>query len=242
LLYVFGAATALLLLSLAAVAAARHRPVIKRRFRSLHGAAACLALLGAAAHWWPFALLLCPAVAVAATGAAVDAQRPRNAPHSATQGSFLDGQQERITEAPHSAAVRAGAAGLAAALAASVAGLACVWALRARVMGRERADTYTAFAFPPLAVAASAVAARTAASAVVGRWWPDGGGSGASVRRARRCSSARTPRGCARLAPTPQQYPRERTSMWALEPLTPDTAVRAVLRDITERVCGGVVP
>jgi len=183
LLYVFGAATALLLLSLAAVAAAHRRPVIKRRFRSLHGAAACLALLAAAAHWWPFALLLCPAVAVAATGAAVDAQRPRNAPHSATQGAFLDGQQERITEAPHSAAVRASAAGLAAALAASVAGLACVWALRARVMGRERADTYTAFAFPPLAVAASAVAARTAASAVVGRWWPDGGGSGECAPR-----------------------------------------------------------
>ena len=71
------------------------------------------------------------------------------------------------------------------------------------------------------------------------RSWAGGGLMGvevASVRRARRCSSARTRRGCARLAPTPQQYPRERTSMWALEPLTPDTAVRAVLRDITERV------
>ena len=70
------------------------------------------------------------------------------------------------------------------------------------------------------------------------RSWAGGGLTGvevASVRRARR-SSARTPRGCARLAPTPLQYPRERTSMWALEPLTPDTAVRAVLRDITERV------
>ena len=30
---------------------------------------ATLALLSAAAHWWPFALLLCPAVAVGATGA-----------------------------------------------------------------------------------------------------------------------------------------------------------------------------
>ena len=46
-----GTSLARLLLSLAAVAAARRRPVIKRRFRSLHGAAACLALLAAAAHW-----------------------------------------------------------------------------------------------------------------------------------------------------------------------------------------------
>ena len=45
-----------------------------------------------------------------------------------------------------------------------------MWVVRERIMGRAGADTYTAFAFPPLAVGASALAARAAAALVLGAW------------------------------------------------------------------------
>ena len=73
-LYCFGALTLALLLALATLAALRQHRGIAPRFRAVHRATASVALLSAAAHWWPFALLLCPAVAVGATGAAVAAR------------------------------------------------------------------------------------------------------------------------------------------------------------------------
>lgn len=156
LLFIFGACAIVLLLCLAAVAIFRHHRIIAPHFRALHRTAAALALLSAAAHWWPFALLLCPAMAVAATSAAIAAKRRWC--------------ESRVLEVANE--VRASAAALAAALVASVAGLASVWDVRERVhvMGRAGADTYTAFAFPPLAVVGSALAARAAAALVLGAW------------------------------------------------------------------------
>ena len=50
------------------------------------------------------------------------------------------------------------------------AGLSAIWVVRERVMGRAGADTYSAFAFPPLAVVLSGLVARAAAGLVLARW------------------------------------------------------------------------
>ena len=89
LLYCFGALTLALLLALATLAAFRRHRGIAPWFRAAHRAMATLALLSAAAHWWPFALLLCPAVAVGATGAAVLA---RAKVECEREGELQDGQ------------------------------------------------------------------------------------------------------------------------------------------------------
>ena len=159
LLYCFGALTLALLLALATLAAFRRHRGIAPWFRAAHRAMATLALLSAAAHWWPFALLLCPAVAVGATGAAVLA---RAKVEGEREGELQDGQ---LAGGP-----RGSAAALAASLGASVAGLCAVWAVRGSVMGRAEADTYSPFAFPPLALVLGGLAARAAAGLVLARW------------------------------------------------------------------------
>ena len=155
LLFIFGLITIILmLLPIATVAALRKRPSIQPHFRGFHRTVAGLALLAAAAHWWPFALLFCPAVGVAATSMAFAAKRRR------AEALFLEIANE----------VRASAATLAAALGASLVGLAVVWVVRERVMIRAHADTYSPFAFPPLAVAMSYLFARAAAYLVLFNW------------------------------------------------------------------------
>ncbi|CAE7269619.1 unnamed protein product, partial [Symbiodinium pilosum] len=63
LLYLLGLLTALLLLLHTVVAFFRKHPRITAHFRSAHRVTALLVLLGATAHWWPFALFLLPSAA-----------------------------------------------------------------------------------------------------------------------------------------------------------------------------------
>ena len=79
LLFWFGAATILLLLVHAALAKLRHHPAVQPHFRTAHRTLAFVLLLSATTHWWPFALFLAPAVAVAATGLAVRASTSADA-------------------------------------------------------------------------------------------------------------------------------------------------------------------
>lgn len=143
LLFLSGAATAALALAIAISAAFRKHPSFVRHFRSAHRSLAAILLLLATAHWWPFALLLCPAVAVAAVAAAA---RARGVDASSDAGL---------------------ARALATALLAAAVGVAVVWPARQSVMSRPHADTYSPFVFPPLALAGSWLAARVAASCVL---------------------------------------------------------------------------
>ncbi len=167
LLFWFGAATILLLLVHAALAKLRHHPAVQPHFRSIHRALAFVLLLSATTHWWPFALFLAPAVAVAATGLAVRAST------SADAGR------------------RGAPIALASALAAAVVlGVAPVWAARQAYMLAHPRDFNTPFVFPPAAVALAFVMARGAAAAAMRLLAPT---SAASVMGATLLAEGREP-------------------------------------------------
>ena len=140
LLFWFGAATILLLLVHAALAKLRHHPAVQPHFRTAHRTLAFVLLLSATTHWWPFALFLAPAVAVAATELAVRAKTSADAgrrrrPDRARLRARRGGRPRR----------RTGGA-----------------ARQAYMLAHPR-DFNTPFVFPPAAVALAFVMARGAA-------------------------------------------------------------------------------
>ena len=135
LLFLFGVVNVLLLCILVPIAYLR-RTMARSSFRSVHRLLAALLLLGGAAHWWPFAIFLCPAIAVAAVG------------HAAKSCTFTPDDVHAVSRA----LVVAGMG--------TLVGLSVVWCWREKVMGRAGADTYSAFFFPPTAVIAAFACAR----------------------------------------------------------------------------------
>ena len=146
---------------------ARHHPAVVPWFRKAHRALAFVLLLSATTHWWPFALFLAPAVAVAATGLAVRASTSADA---GRQGAPI---------------------ALASALVAAVVlGVAPVWAARQAYMLAHPRDFNTPFVFPPAAVALAFLMARGAAAAAMRLLAPS---SAASVMGATLLAEGREP-------------------------------------------------
>ena len=71
LLFIFGLATFILLLSLLTHALLRFKPFIASIFRVSHRGLAVMLLLVASAHWWPFAIFLMPAITCGVTSYAL---------------------------------------------------------------------------------------------------------------------------------------------------------------------------
>ena len=71
LLFIFGLATFMLLLSLLIHALSRFKPFVASIFRASHRGLAVMLLLVASAHWWPFAIFLMPAITCGATSYAL---------------------------------------------------------------------------------------------------------------------------------------------------------------------------
>eukprot|EP00466_Bigelowiella_natans_P005377 jgi/Bigna1/75692/fgenesh1_pg.36_\ len=136
-----GLITCLLLIGHTSVAYFRRHDAIAAKFVSMHRALAGILLLSAAFHWWPFALFLCPAVAMAATSAAL-----RSAPSIPLRWRSMI---------------------LATSLVASICGVCVVWKGREMTLLRKNADTYSPYAFPPAAVGVAFVMARLAAAAAM---------------------------------------------------------------------------
>jgi hypothetical protein len=148
LLFWFGLVNISILIVHGAFVFFRHHPRVAPKFRRTHRWLAALLLLGASAHWWPFALFLAPAIATAATGYALDAR--------------LDTRVK----------VQHATLALAFALVAAVCGIGLVWVLRQEWMMAHPHDLYSPFVFPPLAVSvafASGVAVAAGTSWLVAR-------------------------------------------------------------------------
>lgn len=145
LIFIFGLALFLLLLVLSAHALSRKLLSVAPTFRRIHGPLAATLLMIAAAHWWPFAIFLAPAIACAATGRAVK---------NALQASSVQ------SNAPLA---------LVAAVTATLAGIASVWAARQAWMVTHPTDYYTlpVNLFPPTAVGWAYVLARGSAAAAL---------------------------------------------------------------------------
>ena len=157
--FIFGLVTFVALIVLAAHARQRHWHRVAGTFRAVHRTLAWALLLCASAHWWPFALFLAPAVAVAATGRAVDVAERRAAP--ADEDDDADDRGD-CSGAPLA---------LAAALSAAVAGIVAAWAARQAWIEAHPRDYYTLStnAFPPAAVVLAYALARGAAALALGR-------------------------------------------------------------------------
>lgn len=159
--FVFGLVTLVVLLALATHAKARKTTAVKNGFRRLHRMAAGILLLVAAAHWWPFALFLAPAVAVAATGHELDRASPEDAPEGGAARTSA-GTRRTIK-------ARNGPFALAAAILAALAGIAPTWAARQAWMLAHPSQYYTlpTMLFPPAAVGVAYALARVVAGVVL---------------------------------------------------------------------------
>mmetsp|Transcript_19974 Transcript_19974/g.46479 ORF Transcript_19974/g.46479 Transcript_19974/m.46479 type:complete len:403 (+) Transcript_19974:108-1316(+) len=135
-LYIFGIVTAVTMAAHAVLAYVRKQQWIQPNFKIVHRVVACLLLLFATTHWWPFALFLLPTAAA----------------HGCIAGETLGAGQR-----PPSASWRCFA--FAAALVAAFVGLAVVWTIRAQVMQHEGIGLVLPFIFPPLALLAEGGAA-----------------------------------------------------------------------------------
>jgi len=140
--FFFGLMSFSIMIVLATHVISRHRVAIP--FRGVHRVLAYMVLLMASAHWWPFALLLAPAVACAATGCALGSS------------SYVDADDGKSALA------------LIAALVTTLLGIVFVWALRQSWMLAHPYDYYTwgVYMFPPAAVSVAFVFSRLAAAAV----------------------------------------------------------------------------
>ena len=143
--FVFGLLLLLLLGLLSAHAISRRAPSVAPTFRRIHRPLAASLLLVAAAHWWPFAIFLAPAVAIAATARAVESTKR-------AEGGVGDASLA-----------------LAVSVAATLVGTVSVWAARAGWMQAHPSEYYTlpVNLFPPAAVGAAFVLARGAAAATL---------------------------------------------------------------------------
>ena len=167
LLFWFGAATILLLLVHAALAKLRHHPAVQPHFRTAHRTLAFVLLLSATTHWWPFALFLAPAVAVAATGLAVRASTSADAGRRAPRSRSPPRSPRRSSSASHRCGRHA-----------------------RPTCSRHPRDFNTPFVFPPAAIALAFVMARGAATAAMRLLAPS---SAASVMGATLLAEGRDP-------------------------------------------------
>ena len=140
-LYVFGIVTAVLLLTHMVFAAFRKQQWLAASFKKVHRVLACVVLLAATVHWWPFVLFLLPAVAV----------------HSCTAGETLAATFGRSPTAAQRSWALIGA------FCGGFIALAIVWSVRQTAMIRQDVDMVLPFIFPPLALVAEGFLATIAA-------------------------------------------------------------------------------
>ena len=161
LIFIFGLSTFCVLSTQSIHAYARRHESMAPTFRKIHRVLAVLFLLIAAAHWWPFAIFLAPAVACAATAYAIDSVKQRKSDVSVEVNARHSPPRAMIDDAASLA--------LFAAIGATLLGVSIVWSARQAWMLRHPSDYYSFMVqiFPPAAIILAFALARGAATAVL---------------------------------------------------------------------------